>query len=124
MRFKKNDFWTLSVLIVASSFYFSACTPEDDKPFENFKEGVLIINKGTTNGSLSHYNPITQKVTPDLFEKNNTGKTIGRGFMSLYVLNSAAFLISTDANSTVLMDYNSYVQTNVVEEIMQPRYFC
>ncbi len=123
MRFKKNYLWTLSVFIVASSFFFSACTPEDDKPSENFKEGVLIINKGTTNGTLSHYNPETQKVTPDLFEKNNAGKTLGKGFMSVYLLNSTAYLISTDANSTVLIDYNTYAQTNVVEEIKQPRYF-
>jgi YVTN family beta-propeller protein len=105
-----------------SCLCLAACTVEDDKPFTDFSKGVLIVNEGSTVGTLSLYDKKSGAVQNDVFEKANGGATIGNSFQSMSFSDTKAYLIAGKSNKIVITDPKTFQTTGTITGFEQPRF--
>ncbi len=110
-------------------FAFSTCRDDDpinlDQPKGDVSKGVYVINEGTftlTSGSLSLYNPDSQKVENDVFRRINN-RPIGDVFQSMYLYNDKYFAVVNNMQKIEVLNSQTLKSEALIEGLNSPRYF-
>ena len=111
-------------LIGFSLFYLVACTPEDEKinPNTGISKGVYVVNKGINVGTLSLYDSASNTIQNDVFEKANSGVTIGNAFQSMSFIDDKAYLVASLSNKINVVDGKTFQLSRTITGFEQPRY--
>ena len=108
--------------------FLVSCTdkPEGiEPPKGDISKGVFIINEGTFtfgNASLSLYNPDSQKVENDIFNRINN-RPIGDVFQSMTLYNDKYFCVVNNMQKIEVLNSKTLKTEAVIEGMNAPRYF-
>lgn len=125
--------WLFTVIAVTTFTGFSSCSDDDDVPTppETPVTGAYILNTGgmgSNNSSLQLYDPRTNAISGDIFEKNNARK-LGDTANDLYIYGSKMYIaVSTSGKIEVLNTKGANViktltLKNEAEQPISPRFF-
>jgi hypothetical protein len=119
-----NFLLKISKLVIGiGCLYLTSCTPEDDKPkpAEDIKytTGVFVINDA---GTLSFYNRDTKAVQNDVFEKANSGATLGNGLQYGSLLTKKGYFVTNRSNNVTVVNPQDFKTITTISGFQQPRY--
>ena len=107
------------------SLSFSSCQNTDITPTGEFATGVFIVNEGNfsdANGTISHYNELTNQTTQDVFAVAN-GIEVGGLIQSLYFHEDLTFIIDNLGSKIYVVNAESFEHiTTISEGLNSPRY--
>ncbi|RYD78933.1 MAG: YncE family protein [Sphingobacteriales bacterium] len=115
-------------LLFAALAFLASCTDKPEKidpPKGDVSKGIFIVNEGTFtfgNASLSLYNPDSQKVENDIFNRINN-RPIGDVFQSMYVFNDNYFCMVNNMQKIEVLNSQTLKSEAVIEGLNAPRYF-
>jgi YVTN family beta-propeller protein len=120
-----NRFFT-GLLLTGSTLAFTACekTPEVAPKWE-YERGIFVVNEGNfgqPNGAISYFNPTTEAVEPNVFNKVNN-RPLGDVVQSMTVHGEKAFIVANNSNKVEVVDANTFASLGVIEGLALPRYF-
>lgn len=95
-----------------------------DPPKGDISKGVFIINEGTFtfgNASLSFYDPDSQKVENDIFNRINN-RPVGDVFQSMYAYNNKYFCVVNNMQKIEVLNKETLKAEAVIEGMNAPRY--
>lgn len=103
----------------------SACKPEPEpEPTGAYSNGVFVVNEGIygqTSGTITYYQPDSQRSEHDIFKAVN-GRDLGNVVQSLTVYNGKAYIVVNNSNKIEIADANSFEEIAQVTGLAQPRY--
>ncbi|MDQ3394420.1 MAG: hypothetical protein M3512_09960 [Bacteroidota bacterium] len=105
---------------------FQACeNPEEQIPVGEYDHGVVIVNEGNftkSDASLSFYNPITNEVQNDVFNKVND-RPVGSVLQSVHFVDGKGYLVVNNSNKIEVVNEADFSSIAVIEEgLANPRY--
>ncbi|MCO6498897.1 MAG: hypothetical protein J5I47_00785 [Vicingus serpentipes] len=100
-------------------------TPPNSKPGNhNYLDGVLIANEGTfgsSNGSVSYYNPSFDKVDNNVFSIIN-GRPLGDVVQSINRHGSSTYICVNGSNKIEVVNSINFKEVATITAVSQPRY--
>ncbi len=121
--FKSRAYTLLLILTVT----FSACKGSSDEnpaPIGKYNKGVFIVNEGitTVSGSISFWNLDSNKVTNDIYQKENAPLVQGIYTQSMYLHEDKAYICVDNAEKILVVDNQTFKQVAEIQA-EKPRYF-
>lgn len=118
----------LVVLLKISAILFMSCgnDPEPDiTDAAAYDKGVLIVNEGnffSGDGEITHYDPDTEEITNNLYQKAN-GVVLAAYIEQVRVFGDNAFIVDSKegAAKVVAVDITSFEETGRTEGLEIPR---
>lgn len=119
---KRLSFLPLVILLMV----LAACEKEPvENPSESgFRHGVFVINEGamgSSNGSVTHFDPDSAAVTNYLFDKAN-GRPLGDVVHSMTVAGSRGFIVVNNSQKIEVVDLISFESVGTLEGFTYPRF--
>ena len=122
---KKSILIAFSIGLV--SFY--SCKKAETPPNStagstNFENGVLIANEGafgSSNGSISYYNPSFNNVTNELFQKINH-RPLGDVVQSVNRYEESVYICVNNSNKVEVVNASNFKEEATITGVSQPRY--
>ncbi|MFO7371409.1 MAG: hypothetical protein R6X09_14195 [Bacteroidales bacterium] len=116
----------LAAAIVAA--FFSSCEKNDDTPeVIDYSSGIYVVNEGaygSTNGSISFFDPVKHLITNGIFEAANGGMATGDVIQSFALANDTLGAIVVNNSGLVrFVDLRTFASVAEPVEIEYPRYF-
>lgn len=120
----------LSIALITGIISFQSCKKADppvtsETPTEvDYSNGVLISNEGafgSSNGSISQYNPLNNSVTNNIFNSINN-RPLGDVVQSVKRYNGLAYICVNNSNKVEVVDGTSFKEIATVTGVDQPRY--
>lgn len=104
--------------------FFLSCEKEN-KNDTRFDKGVLVTNEGlfnASNGSVSHIDPVTGKVTNHVFLTVNE-RPPGDIVQSMAVFEGRGFIVVNNSHKVEVVDTESFKSLHTITGVDYPRYF-
>jgi hypothetical protein len=116
----------LTAAIVAA--FFSSCEKNDDAPeVVDYSSGIYVVNEGafgSTNGSISFFDPLKHLITNGIFEAANDGMATGDVVQSFALANDTLGAIVVNNSGLVrFVDLRTFASVAEPLEIEYPRYY-
>jgi len=110
-------------------FTFNSCKKAETPPNSpagnsNYLSGVLISNEGTfgsSNGSISYYDPSYDKVSNHIFSVVN-GRPLGDVVQSIKQYGSSTYICVNGSNKIEVVNSSSFKEEATITTVSQPRY--
>ncbi len=108
--------------------FFSSCEKNNDDPqVIDYSSGVYVINEGafgSTNGSISFFDPVKRVITNGIFEAANDGVATGDVVQSFALANDTLGAIVVNNSGLVrFVDLKTFISVAEPVEIEYPRYY-
>jgi hypothetical protein len=121
-------FKNLVLLLIPFAFFCLSCGngPEPDySDTTTYDKGVLIINEGnffSGDGEISHYDPQTEEITNNVFQKVN-GVVLAAYIEQVRVFGDKAYIVDSNqgAAKVVAVDKTSFVEKGRIKGLEIPR---
>lgn len=121
---KTRKFFAYS-LLAGLFLVFLACGGNDpDAPRGRYERGVFIVNEGAFgngNGEISFFDLDSNKVTNNIFGRENTSRPLGDVVQSMTIHKDASYVIANNSNKVVVVNAITFKQTAEIQ-LKQPRY--
>ena len=117
----KNYF--LLFLLITFSLFTSCEKSEQDT--RNYTHGIFIVNEGTfgsSNGSISWYNPDEMLVTNNIFEYSN-GRPVGDVVQSFGIAGAYGFIVVNNSQKVEIVNLRDFSTRGVIGGLSYPRFF-
>lgn len=124
MKIKYLNFVKSAFISVGLAFVFIACDPKEDSPSPVATGSVYVTCEGgfgASNGSVSVYDPKTNKVNIDPFNAKNN-RSLGDIVQSLTLINDLAYIVVNNSNKVEIADASTFESKGVIEGVKLPRY--
>lgn len=124
---KKNLFWLLAAALMVG--LCPACSDDDDPQQEvgPVPEHALFVvnsgNWGSSNASLTLYNPKTKEVTNEIFTALN-GYKLGDTAQSMTVNDDIAWVVINNSHIVFAIDLKTMKEKGRITGVHSPRYIC
>jgi hypothetical protein len=121
----KNTYRKLLLGLLLPLFIACGTDPDPILKGTTYDHGVLIINEGnfsSGDGEITHYDPITEELTSDLFQTVN-GVILAAYIEQVRLYGDKAFIVDSNqgAAKVVVVDKASFVEKGRVEGLEIPR---
>ena len=122
---KKINYLFLLLGITAAIFTSCNNDPEPRVPGTSYENGVLIVNEGnfmSADGEITHYDPLTEEVTNNLYQTIN-GVILAAYIEQVRVLGETVYIVDSNqgAAKVVAVDKASFKEMGRVEGLEIPR---
>ncbi len=117
------------IFSIILSFIFSSCVKDKPKPIAvqpielSSTNKVYVVNEGlfnAGNASISLYDPSTESVISDIYEKQNA-KNIGDIAQSISKINGLFYIVVNNSNKVIICDNNFKIKAQI-NELTSPRF--
>ncbi|MFO7616798.1 MAG: hypothetical protein R6V75_06070 [Bacteroidales bacterium] len=112
---------TLLLLIGLAGCEIEPLVPPSD---EGYRHGIFVINEGAmgnSNGSVSHFNPDSSRVTNYLFDQAN-GRPLGDVVQSLTIVGRRGFIVVNNSQKVEVVDMAGFESVGSIEGLDYPRF--
>jgi YVTN family beta-propeller protein len=123
------NIYRLVFLLLPVTLFLSSCEKEsirDDDPVNSgYSGGVFIYCEGAFNagnGSISWYDPETDTIINNLFEKIN-GRPTGDVVQSFAIAGDYGVIVVNNSQKIEVIDIKSFESVNTISGFSYPRYF-
>lgn len=119
--FMKNYF--LLFLLITLSFLASCEKSEQD--IRNYTNGIFIANEGafgSSNSSISWYNPDEMLVINNIFEDSN-GRPVGDVLQSFGIAGAYGFIVVNNSQKVEIVNLRDFSTKGVIGGLSYPRFF-
>lgn len=117
----------LFLLSAITAVLFTACTndPEPSVPDISYDSGVLIVNEGnffSADGEITHYDPVTEEVTNNLYQTVN-GVVLAAYVEQARVFGETVYIVDSNqgAAKVVAVDKASFKEAGRIDGLEVPR---
>lgn len=116
----------LSLLLLSFTLIFISCEKDDAGPAPGgYAGGIIVTNEGafgSSNSSVSHYSPDSNKVTNNLFEIVN-GRNPGDVLQSFGFEGDMGVIVVNNSQKIEVVDLETFESTGTITGFSYPRYF-
>jgi YVTN family beta-propeller protein len=104
---------------------FISCEKEKKSTAGSYRYGIFIVNEGSfmaNNGSVSYYNPDSDKVVNNIFETIN-GRPLGDVVQSMGIAGNIAYIVVNGSGKVEVVDLENFETAAEPIIASYPRYF-
>jgi YVTN family beta-propeller protein len=119
--FMKNYF----LLFLLINLSLLASCEKSEQNIRNYSKGIFIVNEGTfgsSNGSISWYNPDEMHVTNNIFENSN-GRPVGDVVQSFGIAGAYGFIVVNNSQKVEIVNLRDFSTKGVIGGLSYPRFF-
>jgi hypothetical protein len=120
MKFSKLFF----VALVSVSVFVS-CTNDNEEKVDSgdYNEGVLVLNEGSDEGSVSYISNDLTTFTQDVYKTVNGKDLLGQYVQSIFFDGDKAYIIAGGANKITVVNRNTFkIIAKIETGLVKPRY--
>lgn len=111
-----------AALFLGAAFAFTSCEKDSDNgPSYDLSKGLIIVNEGIEFGSISHYNPVTDAVTNDIFKTVNN-REVGKYLQSVCSYGDNIYLVVGGSAKVEVINRSTSREVATISGIGTPRY--
>lgn len=117
-----NNYFLLFLLI---PLLLLASCEKSEQDNRNYTKGIFIVNEGTfgsSNGSISWYNPDEMLVTNNIFEHSN-GRPVGDVVQSFGIAGAYGFIVVNNSQKVEVVNLRDFSTKGVIGGLSYPRFF-
>lgn len=105
---------------------FSGCIkpPIVNPPDDGYRHGIFIVNEGAmgnSNGSVSHFDPDSLKITNYLFNQAN-GRPLGDVVQSMTISGNQGFIVVNNSQKVEVVDLKDFSSIGTIDGLTYPRH--